>query len=390
MGEPEPKSHLVILVHGIRDIARWQNEVGRALESEGFIVEHTSYGRLNLFRFLVPFTDRFRAKAVDRVWTDIQHAMDLHKQAEVSIIAHSFGTYVVTRLLRKQFNLKLNRLILCGAVVRYNFEFEQIQDRFVPPLLNDVGTADPWPAMAESLTTGYGSAGTFGFNRPGVRDRYHNGKGHGHFLNAEFARTYWAPFLTTGNEVPGDVHAESPPLWVRLIHIFPIKVLVVILLAILIAVAVLYFAYRQPPIALQFGATGFGFWNGGVASMLEEAQEPCPLPMGLCGLVPVSKLLTGRRYVAADVTGGDPAEVVSCGAFRFPASGSSSDPVAALEAVGGSFPQCVAVSTADRWLGFSIRREGMTQVQTTRDNLPDTMWLCGCDQAAVDRFIATY
>src|SRR5688572_30087239 len=311
------KPHLVILVHGIRDIARWQNEVGRALETEGFIVEHTSYGRLNLLAFLAPI-DYFRKKAAARVWTDIQHARMLHPEADVSIIAHSFGTFVVTRILKEQFALELKRLLLCGCVVRYDFPFEQIQNRFQPPLLNDVGTADPWPAMAESLTTGYGSAGSFGFNRPGVRDRYHNAKSHGYFLNAGFAKTYWAPFLHDGTIVGGDVEAESPSLWVRLLQVIKIKWIIAALFVLIAGALILRAIYGAPAMAVQFGDTGFGFWNGTVAPVLEIAQEPCPLPLGLCGLTPLSNWLTGRRYVAADVIGGDPNAVVSCGVFRFP------------------------------------------------------------------------
>ncbi len=383
------KPHLVILVHGIRDIARWQNEVGRALEAEGFIVEHTSYGRLNLLAFLAP-VDYFRKKAAERVWTDIQHARMLHPEADVSIIAHSFGTFVVTRILKEQFALQLNRLLLCGCVVRYDFPFEQIQNRFVPPLVNDVGTADPWPAMAESLTTGYGSAGTFGFNRPGVRDRYHNGKSHGYFLNAGFAKTYWAPFLRDGTVAGGDLEAASPPLWVRLLQVIKIKWLIAALLILIVGALILRGVYGAPAMAVQFGDSGFGFWNGTVAPVLEVAQEPCPLPLGLCSLTPLSNWLTGRRYVAADVIGGDPSAVVSCGAFRFPTAGENPDPVAAIEAVGATYPQCVSMATSDGWLGFTLKPAGMTEVHPTRQSLPETMWLCGCDQAAVERFQATY
>jgi hypothetical protein len=381
------KPHLVILVHGIRDIARWQNEVGRALEAEGLIVEHTSYGRLNLLAFLVPI-DYFRRKAAARVWTDIQHARMLHPEADVSIIAHSFGTFVVTRILREQFALQLNRLLLCGSVVRYDFPFEQIQNRFTPPLVNDVGTADPWPAMAESLTTGYGSAGTFGFNRPGVRDRYHNGKSHGYFLNAGFAKTYWVPFLRDGTVVGGDVEAESPSLWVRLLQVFKIKWLILLAVVVAIILGALLSLYRQPPMAMQIsGGSNFGWWSGTVPMLLESAQEPCPLPALLCSVRPLSNWLTGRRYVAVDIVGGDPDHVVSCGEpFRFPTAGESSDPVAALEALGAAYPQCVSVSSSDGWLGFTLKRGSITEVPTASG----TKLLCGCDEAAVARFTERY
>lgn len=386
--EEGARPHLVILVHGIRDIARWQGDVGRALESEGLLVEHTSYGRWNLVLFLLPF-DFIRRIAMARVWTDIQQARMLHPGADVSIIAHSFGTFVVTRILKEQFTLQLTRLILCGSVVRYDFPFEQIQNRFVPPLINDVGTSDPWPATAESLTTGYGSAGTFGFNRPGVRDRYHNGKSHGYFLTEAFARKYWAPFLKDGSVVPGDENADLPPLFVRLLQVVKVKYLIALALIVLLVFALLRGIYGSPALALQFGDSGFGFWNGTVAPMLDVAAEPCPLPRVVCDSL-AGPMITGRRYVAADITGGDPAAVVSCGRFRYPAVGDGHDPVAAIEAVAAAFPQCVAVSATGNWLGFALKPEGMTAVQPSRQSLPRRMFLCGCSAAEIEEFKSRY
>lgn len=158
--------HLVILAHGIRDIARWQAEISSSLEAARFTVELTNFDRMNLLEFLLPIP-YFRKKAQS-------------------------------------------------------------------PILNEVGTSDPWPAVAESVTTGCGSAGTYGFRRPGVRDRFHNGAGHGYFLNSTFCNKYWVPFLNTGMIVPGDLPAEMPPLWVRLISIFKIKY-VLLAVAILLA-----------------------------------------------------------------------------------------------------------------------------------------------------------
>jgi hypothetical protein len=142
--------------------------------------------------------------------------------------------------LRRQFNLSLHRVIFCGSVVQFNFPFEQINERFKAPILNEVGTADPWPAVAESLSTGYGSAGTYGFRRPGVKDRFHNGAGHGFFLKSAFCTKYWMPFLQNGTEVPGDLPAKEPPLWVRLISIFKLKYFITsIVVFVLLAFAIL-------------------------------------------------------------------------------------------------------------------------------------------------------
>ena len=49
------KDHLVILVHGIQDIARWQSEIRDTLEKYGFLVELTNYDRMNYSSFYYRF-----------------------------------------------------------------------------------------------------------------------------------------------------------------------------------------------------------------------------------------------------------------------------------------------------------------------------------------------
>ena len=88
-----PRRQLVLLVHGIRDIARWQSEIASALERHGFAVELTNYGRMNLLEFLIP-VPFFRQRATSKIWTQMQHAMELHPHFDISVIAHSFGTYI--------------------------------------------------------------------------------------------------------------------------------------------------------------------------------------------------------------------------------------------------------------------------------------------------------
>jgi len=242
---------LVIVIHGIRDIARWQAAIAATLEEAGFQVELTNYGRMNIFQFLLPFS-YFRQKAVETVTTQIRHAAHLHPGANISFIAHSFGTYILVDIIARSFDLKINRIVLCGSVVRYHFPFEQLSNRFKAPVLNEVGTADPWPAVAESVTTGYGAAGTFGFRRPGVKDRFHNDQGHGYFLTSEFCRKYWLPFFENGTIVPGDLPAKPPAFWVRALSVLKLKT--ALLGGIVIAAAVLWTPRWLPQVS-EFVAT---------------------------------------------------------------------------------------------------------------------------------------
>ena len=204
----QDKGHVVILIHGIRDYALWQEKVRRTLETD-FIVEPTNYGRFDVIRFLIPVF-YFRDRAIERVWKQIRDIKLQYPNAKFSFIAHSFGTYVLANILARNFDFRAHRIVLCGSVLPYDFELEQISNRFETPILNEVGTRDIWPAMAESITWGYGSAGTYGFRRPRVRDRWHSGAKHGFFLDADFCRRFWTPFLKDGTIVPGHSDPAQP------------------------------------------------------------------------------------------------------------------------------------------------------------------------------------
>src|SRR6202047_2308550 len=58
---------------------------------------------------------------------------------KLSVISHSFGTYVVSQILQNQ-EFAWYRVIFCGSVVRNDFDFDAIFRQFRAPLLNDVGT----------------------------------------------------------------------------------------------------------------------------------------------------------------------------------------------------------------------------------------------------------
>ncbi|MBR0870126.1 hypothetical protein JQ633_07145 [Bradyrhizobium tropiciagri] len=231
------ENDVVVLVHGIRDFALWQTTIRRTLEEAGFKVEPTNYGRFNLIKFLLPIW-HFRRQAIEDVENQINIVVQNNPNRPISIIAHSFGTFVVSHLMKEGFDRKFHRIIFCGSVVPYKFGFEQLQDRFSAPIINEVGTRDIWPAIAESITTGYGSAGTYGFLRPLVRDRWHNGAGHGHFLKADFCRKFWVPFLRNGEIVSAAGEPEPTKAWLQVLSIFKLKY---ILLALLVAALALAF-----------------------------------------------------------------------------------------------------------------------------------------------------
>lgn len=291
----EKRSQLVILVHGIRTRAKWMTNVRPILQANGFEVAPSNFGKYDLFRFLVPLP-MFKRAAVERVWIDIQSAIDLHPGLPVSFIAHSFGTLVVAMILKKEFRFRAHRVIFCGSIVPFDYPFCQIKDRFISPVLNEVGTRDFWPAIAESVTWGYGSTGTHQFNKPYVLDRCHKGADHSHFLTAEFCAKYWVPYLRNGEVIGGDGDSESSsaPWWIDAISVLRIRYVALALVAVL----VLWSWCRPDSVRLEIPPTAFMHQpTKKIKTHVREA--PCYLVCEWVGCSPCGRTMT----VAPEVEG---------------------------------------------------------------------------------------
>jgi hypothetical protein len=240
----------VLLIHGIRTQADWGPMVRSRIEIPGEIeVIPIKYGYFDAFRFWFPYWTR--TKPIERVYKQIRVALQKHKttnpDAKLSIIAHSFGTYIIGQILRREFDLKIHRLILCGSVLPQNFPWEQYQGRFHnDKVINECGKADIWPVLAQSASWGYGASGTHGFGAVLVKDRFHAG-GHGQYFEPEFVETYWEPFIRRGIYKASDYEVTMPPTPWRLsvLGILPIQLIVSGLLLLILCFGV-YFALLRP------------------------------------------------------------------------------------------------------------------------------------------------
>jgi pimeloyl-ACP methyl ester carboxylesterase len=197
------EKHCVVLIHGIRTRALWMGEVKETLRSHDLIVESSTFGKFSLFKFLLPLPFA-RRQAIRRIQDDIDSIIALHEPDKLSIIAHSFGTMVVLNVIINRPSAPWYRIVLCGSVLKENFPLGEIIRAIKPPILNEVGECDGLPALAESVTWGYGSIGSHGIQRPGTETRWHSNLKHSDFLKAPFVEQYWIPFLLFGTIRPGD------------------------------------------------------------------------------------------------------------------------------------------------------------------------------------------
>ena len=239
---------------------------GRLAIPDKVIVHPIGYGYFDVLRFWFPF--RTRNKPIERVHEEIQAAPQkyekLRPNAKLSIIAHSFGTYVVGEILKRDFTLQLHRLILCGSVLPQDFPWNHLQGRFNDEnTINECGKADIWPVLAQSLSWGYGASGTHGFKRVLIKDRFHAG-GHGQYFEPNFVEQYWEPFVRRGEykKTEFEVNTPTTPWWLSVLGILPLRWFF-ILMIILIVLGAVKLGASGSPSAWRLG--GFGE-RGGVVT----------------------------------------------------------------------------------------------------------------------------
>lgn len=227
------RDHAVILVHGIRTRAEWAERIAAALEKEdGRIrVVPIRYGFFDVIRFLLPIRWIHR-QPTQRVTRLIRDETIKEQTKRISVIAHSYGTYIISRLLATEPDIYFHRLIFCGSIVPDNFQWELYRHRIAPKdqpdgqVINDCGSKDIWPVLAQSVTWGYGSSGRFGFGHPRVKDRFHDAR-HGDFFTTEFANRYWLPFLSKGKVESGETERSSTPWIVSVITVIKLRYIIV-------------------------------------------------------------------------------------------------------------------------------------------------------------------
>jgi Leucine Rich repeats (2 copies) len=93
-------TEVVLLIHGIRDFAEWQDMVSTVLaEIPATEISPLKYGRFDALKFWFPLWTR-RAP-IRKILRRIRDAHARNPSAKLSVIAHSFGTYAIGKILNR-------------------------------------------------------------------------------------------------------------------------------------------------------------------------------------------------------------------------------------------------------------------------------------------------
>lgn len=116
---------VVIMIHGIRTQAIWQGVIKEALEGNSRVVAcPITYEYKNVFGFIFPIF--FKKGNIDFIEKQLRSALRDHKGKKVVLVAHSFGTYALSEILRRNQNIKLDRLVLCGSIVKEYYPWGEL------------------------------------------------------------------------------------------------------------------------------------------------------------------------------------------------------------------------------------------------------------------------
>lgn len=197
--QPALKKHIVVLLHGMNTNAEWQEALAEPIRNQTNIEPLViGYGNFHPLKFWFPYC--FRSKRIKKVLTDLRGVRRRNPDAEISIVAHSFGTYILCKILSTANDLNFHRILFCGAIVEADYDWSSVEKQFTSPVINDIGRWDYWPSMAKSWSWGFGDSGCIGFQNSLVRDR-HFEFGHSDFLDVGHMQQYWLPYLLDGRVV---------------------------------------------------------------------------------------------------------------------------------------------------------------------------------------------
>jgi hypothetical protein len=187
--------HVLICIHGIRDDGAWCNSTATALgdflDSKIEII-CVRYDRVSSYGFILGRNrDAIKLDVIDQ----INFVKRSFPESPISVLAHSNGTKVLAEII-PDLDFELEWIFLCGSVCHIRDVNNLRKVSRVP--VNDVGTKDWWPIIAEALRPSmFGATGTNGFYRFPVKDRffaYYHGQG----TNEEHIQNWILPTLATG------------------------------------------------------------------------------------------------------------------------------------------------------------------------------------------------
>jgi hypothetical protein len=199
------KVTVIVPLHGIRTTADWQRTLSDAAQNLGWrcALDTWNYGQFSLLRFIRSKRREEQIRWFRNTYNTFMHdrSFPIDDNNLPSIVAHSFGTYILGYALLKYETIKFDKIILCGSILPEEFPWDVILDRGqVHALLNEFGNNDIWCRIVHWFVSGAGASGQKGFrlNHPSlIQHRFQFD--HSEYFDVAHMRENWLKFI--GEEI---------------------------------------------------------------------------------------------------------------------------------------------------------------------------------------------
>lgn len=210
--EIHERAGILVTIHGLYSKAEWNVEMAPIASSQGWIFAPFVYETNNADLL---FSEAKRSKVVNefREWIyDLQQRFN----AKVSVIAHSFGTFIIASYLEgfeaKEFPpVVFDGVILTGSILNTAFEWEKFRYKSVGRVYNMIAPNDEWVKfMLESdlkrfigMSTYFGRAGLEGFKKSSqiLTQSTNRIFTHTNTIKRDIIETKWMPFLNANRGI---------------------------------------------------------------------------------------------------------------------------------------------------------------------------------------------
>jgi serine/threonine-protein kinase len=197
------RGRVLFALHGIRTHAAWQKALMEVAHMQQWNCRTFlwSYGYVSLLQFLLPWQrtrkiERFR----DTYDLEVRNKdVNLTQGQLPSIVAHSFGTYILGQALLAYRHIRFDKVILCGSILPCDFPWDHLIARGqVKAIRNEYGQKDAWPGIVPWFVNDTGPSGRAGFATPCHPDRLEQEEffvSHSAYFDKGHVEDAWFPFL---------------------------------------------------------------------------------------------------------------------------------------------------------------------------------------------------
>jgi pimeloyl-ACP methyl ester carboxylesterase len=200
---------VLVTIHGILTHAPWNAELSRLASAQGWIVAPYLYGFTTPL-VLVSKRIRLGHVAKFREWLD---GIQKEHGGPISVVAHSFGTYIIGRYLTGWDNgppIKIKSLILTGSILSEHIVWNS-KLHGVERVHNEVGLQDNWVSMIPLISwlsgdDPIGRAGRVGFKNGSdiLTESAVPNFNHSNPLSTDVISGRWLPYLNFWNRPTDD------------------------------------------------------------------------------------------------------------------------------------------------------------------------------------------